>query len=205
MHFFAVLLRIVLIAACSCQSALALTETPAKLQPVDSLPEVVRQTMALHFGESNQFKNFDELAQSFAVPVKFKKPAGLFVTLSRKGKTRACWGSISPQYPNLVVGVVYTTEAALSKEYRYKKIRSNEWNLLKPQVTVIRSVEPISSMRDQNPLMYGLMVRSARKTAVILPGEAIDAHYQLMMCKVKAGIASNQPCQIYRIKADVFK
>ena len=220
------LLKILLITSVSCQSAFALAETnphsaetgphstkaspysteiKPQLQTVDSLPKVVRQTLALHFGESTQYKNFDELAQSFAVPNKFKKPAGIFVTLSRKGKTRACWGSMYPQYPNLVVGTVYTTESALSKEYRYKKIRANEWQLLKPQVTVVRGVEPIGSMGDQNPLMYGLMVRSGSKSAVILPGEAIDAHYQLVMCKLKAGIPSTQTCQIYRIKADVFK
>lgn len=221
------LLKILMISSLSCQSAFALAETnphltdtqqhsseitnprstatEPQLQSADSLPEVVRQTLALHFGESTQYKNFDELAQSFAVPKKFKKPAGLFVTLSRKGKTRACWGSMYPQYPNLVVGAVYTTESALSKEYRYKKIRANEWQLLKPQVTVVRAVEPIGSMRDQNPLMNGLMVRAGGKSAVILPGEAIDAHYQLVMCKLKAGIPSTQTCQIYRIKADVFK
>lgn len=210
------LLKILLITSLTCQSAFALAtgekpqaaeklQTSKQLQTADSLPEVVRQTLALHFGEPSEYKNFDELAQSFAVPNKFKKPAGLFVTLSRRGKTRACWGSMYPQYPNLVVGAVYTTESALSKEYRYKKIRANEWQFLKPQVTVVRAVEPLSSMADQNPLVYGLMVRAESKSAVILPGEAIDAHYQLVMCKLKAGIPSTQTCQIYRIKADVFK
>ena len=186
-------------------SATAASATAPATQTADSLPEIVRQTLALHFGESTQFKNFDELAQSFVVPAKFKKPAGLFVTLSRKGRTRACWGSIHPQYPNLVVGTVYTTESALSKEYRYKKIRANEWQLLKPQVTVVRGIEPINSMANQNPLVFGLMVQAGGKSAIILPGEAIDAHYQLVMCKLKAGIPSTQQCQLYRIKADVFK
>ncbi len=212
MRSILMLLRIFLITLVNCQSAFALAESKPQpqsskpqLESADSLPEVVRHTLALHFGESTQYKNFDELAQSFAVPNKFKKPAGLFVTLSRKGKTRACWGSMYPQFPNLVVGTVYTTESALSKDFRYKKIRANEWQLLKPQVTVVRSIEPIGSMADQNPLMYGLMVRAGSKSAVILPGEAIDAHYQLVMCKLKAGIPSTQTCQIYRIKADVFK
>ncbi len=193
----------------NCQSVLAFATAPStplvKTQTTDSLPEVVRQTLALHFGESTDYESFDELAHSFVVPKKFQKTAGLFVTLSRNGKTRACWGSMNPQYPNLVVGTVYTTESALSKEYRYKKIRANEWQLLKPQVTVVRSVEPIGSMAEQNPLMYGLMVRAGIRSAVILPGEAVDAHYQLVMCKLKAGIPSSQPCQLYRIKADVFK
>lgn len=215
---FLLLSGIFLIATADCRSAFAAAQSNGNVnaqpqaisvnperQVADSLPEVVRQTLALHFGESTAYKSFDELAQSFQVPAKFKKPSGLFVTLSRKGRTRACWGSMYPQYPNLVVGTVYTTESALSKEYRYKKIKANEWQLLKPQVTVVRGVEPIGSMADQNPLMYGLMVRAGSKSAVILPGEAVDAHYQLVMCKLKAGIPSSQQCQLYRIKADVFK
>lgn len=205
MHFFQMLLIFLLVAASSCSSASALAKTHDKLQQTDSLPEIARQTLALHFGESNQDKDIEKFSKSLAVPKQYKKPAGLFVTLSRNGKTRACWGSINAQYPNLVVGTVYTTEAAISKEYRYKKVKANEWQYLKPQVTVIRSVEALNSMGEQNPMLYGLMVRTGTKAAVILPGEATDAHYQLMMCKVKAGIASNQPCQIYRIKADVFK
>ena len=175
------------------------------LEPVISLPDVVRKTMALHFGQSDKYKSLDELAHSFDITKNYRRPAGIFVTLSRKGKTRACWGSINPQYADLVTGTIYTTEAALSKEYRFKKIKFDEWQLLKPQVTIVKEVQPIQSMSDQNPMQFGLMVRSATKAAVILPGEASDAHYQLVICKLKAGISSTQPCQLYRIKADVFK
>lgn len=174
------------------------------LEPVISLPDVVRKTMALHFGQS-EYKSLDELAHSFEITKNYRRPAGIFVTLSRKGKTRACWGSINPQYSDLVTGTIYTTEAALTKEYRFKKIKFDEWQSLKPQVTLVREVQPIHSMSDQNPMQFGLMVRSATRAAVILPGEASDAHYQLVICKLKAGISSTQPCQLYRIKADVFK
>jgi hypothetical protein len=54
-------------------------------------------------------------------------------------------------------------------------------------------------------MLFGLMVRAGGKAAVILPGEASDAYYQMVLCKLKAGIRPKQPCQMYRIKADVFK
>ncbi|HEY9679418.1 MAG TPA: AMMECR1 domain-containing protein [Drouetiella sp.] len=211
MRFLSALLGLCVLLAVNCQTAFALASTKEnaqskiKLQQVDSLPDVVRQTLALHFGELSDYKNIDELARSFVVPKKYRRPAGLFVTLSHKGKTRACWGSLDSHYPNLMAATVYTTEAALRKEYRFKQINSVEWQFLKPQVSVIRGVEPITSIAGQNALAYGLMVRQGNKAAVVLPGEASDAYYQLMICKVKAGIPSKQRCQIYRIKADVFK
>jgi hypothetical protein len=56
----------------NCQSVLAFATAPStplvKTQTTDSLPEVVRQTLALHFGESTDYESFDELAHSFVIP-----------------------------------------------------------------------------------------------------------------------------------------
>jgi AMMECR1 domain-containing protein len=172
---------------------------------VNSLPEVVADTLAYHFGDSKKFKSLTELANSYKIPNYMKKPAGLFVTLSRDGKTRACWGSIHPYYSDLVSATVFTTDAALTKEYRFPRIKRNEYLLLKPQVTVIRDIKKLDSIRNQNPMLYGLMVQSGNRNAVILPGEASDAYYQLVLCKLKAGIQPKEQCQMYRIKTDVFK
>jgi AMMECR1 domain-containing protein len=173
---------------------------------VTSLADLVEDTLAFHFGDPTvPFYSLKDLAASYSVPDNFKKPAGVFVTLSRNGKTRACWGSITPEYPNLVSATIYTTEAALNKEYRFPKIKRGEYQLLKPPVTVVRDIRPLESIHQQNPMVFGLMVRAGGKAAVILPGEARDAYYQMVLCKLKAGIKPKQPCQMYRIKADVFK
>ncbi len=146
----------------------------------------------------------DEFIAGLAVSSQFRRAAGVFVTLSRGGKSRACWGSVFPEHPDLVKSTVYATLGALTKEYRYAPVRRNEWRLLKPQVTVVQSIEPISGLAGQNPLRDGLMVRSRGKAAVLLPGEARDAHYQLVQCKLKAGIKPGEPCQLYSIKAEVY-
>jgi AMMECR1 domain-containing protein len=170
-----------------------------------SLPEVAREAMAIHF-HASQYQSFKELLAATPVCKEYKQPAGLFVTLSRNGKTRACWGSIYAQdHDNLVEATVSTTEKALTKDYRYQRIRPSEWKFLKPQVTIIRDIEPIANMSQQNPLEYGLLVRYGGRGAVLLPGEASDAHYQLVRTKLKAGIPVGQPCQLYRIRADVLR
>jgi len=168
------------------------------------LPELAREAVAIHF-HASKYESLQELIDATPVCDEYKNPSGLFVTLSKNGQTRACWGSIYSQDRDLVKATVLTTEAALTKEYRFPTVTAREWRRLKPQVTVVREIRPISSMSGQNPLRYGLLVRSGAKGAVLLPGEAADPHYQLMKCKLKASIPINQPCQLYRIRADVYK
>jgi AMMECR1 domain-containing protein len=181
-----------------------LASLPAPAVERVSLPQLAREALAIHF-KASRFDTLDKLIQATPVCDEFKKPAGMFVTLSSHGKTRACWGSITPTNQDLVRATVFTTEAALTKEYRFPAVRDNEWQSLKAQVTVVRAVEPISDISQQNALKYGLLVQCGGRGAVLLPGEVVDAHCQLLQCKLKAGIPVNQPCQIYRIQADVFK
>ncbi len=171
------------------------------------LTDVVRRTLAFHFDDSPDKGTLKQFAESLdsGVPDIYKKPAGVFVTLSRKGKTRACWGSVTPQYPDLILATIYATEGALNKEYRFASIDKHELSFLKPQVTVVRALEPVGSFRELNPVLHGLMVRSGGKAAVLLPGEAVDPYYQMIQCKLKAGINPKSSCQLYRMKCNVFQ
>jgi AMMECR1 domain-containing protein len=166
------------------------------------LPQIAKLTLERKF--NGDAENIDQFAKHFPVPDPYKKRAGLFVTFSRSGKTRACWGSVYPRFADLVKATVYTTQEALTNEYRYPKIREDEVASLKAQVTVVKKLIPISSIQGQNAIKFGLMVRSGNRTGVILPGEATDAYYQLVQCKLKAAIPIKQKCQLYRIDADVY-
>lgn len=168
------------------------------------LDEIARRTVENHFLPDGKRKSPAQLTRELSRDNAAGDPRGLFVTLSRDGKTRACWGSLSPEHANLITSTVYTTEAALTKEYRFAPIKRGEIGKLKAQVTVVKSVDPIESIRSINPLRHGLFVRQGGRAAVLLPGECVDAHYQLVQCKLKAGIPVNTRCQMYRITADVF-
>lgn len=168
--------------------------------------DVVQQTMRLHFStEVHSEKVYQRLIQQNTLKKNYAGPKGVFVTLSRNGQPRACWGSAYPQSRTVLEGIVYATLGALTKEYRYRPIAESEWPQLKRQVTVIKALEPIERLSQVNPLRDGLLVRQGGKAGVMLPGEAKDATYQLVQCKLKAGIRPREKFQMYRMVADVYQ
>jgi len=173
-----------------------------------SLTTLVRQTMAFYFENASNVdnaRNYQKFIKRLPpISAHYTQPVGVFVTLSHNGKSRACWGSAFPRYKSISEATVAATLGALTKEYRYKPISSGEWQKLKSQVTVVKSLEPIRNLQGQNPLCDGLMVRQNGRSGVILPGEARDATYQLTLCKLKAGIQPGQKFQLYRMVADVY-
>ncbi|HEY9681705.1 MAG TPA: AMMECR1 domain-containing protein [Oculatellaceae cyanobacterium] len=194
-----------------CDGQSTLKEKPVTLavsEPQSSqeqLPSIAKDTLKKHFGLIASNLSLTEFAKTFAVPPQFNRRAGLFVTLSKDGKTRACWGSLDARFDNLVQATVFTTEQALTDEYRFNKIKTAEIDTLHPQITVVKKVEPLHDIREQNPARCGLLVRSGGKSGIILAGEASDPYYQLVQCKLKAGIKKNEAFQMYRIKADVYR
>jgi AMMECR1 domain-containing protein len=169
------------------------------------LPEVVHQTMEIYFEKPDVDKQLAEIVSRNKNDLRYKRKAGVFVTLSRNGKSRACWGSVDPDGPDLVQATIHATLEALTNEYRYKPVSSSEWRKLKAQVTVVNDVEPIADIHGINPWRDGLMVRSNGKSGVLLPGEASDAFYELVRCKLKAGIQAGEPCQLFRLKAQIYE
>ena len=184
-----------------CFSAAANAAEP----PTLNLVQVAKLTIDNHF--SDHPKTIGEIVEALSKNIhpSYRHSKGLFITLSKHGKTRACWGQISGTENNLVAATAFTTEGALTKEYRFPPIKRQEVEGLNVQVTVIDRVEAVERNVSLHPMLDGLMVRSGGKAAVLLPGEASDGHYQVMQCKVKAGITPSEPCQMYRIKAHVFR
>lgn len=188
-----------------------------------SLPEVAMYTVRYHFGLLDppnmgglKVDSLEDLTNQMSAlaPATTSDNArikGVFVTLSKKGKTRACWGNLQGSSQNLVRDTVFTTMDALRKDYRHPQIRASEVNFLKPQVTVIRKMQSINTVAELNPLKDGLMLRQGGRSGVVLPGEAYDSHHQLVMCKMKAGVSNkgknnnSSSYQLYRLEADVFK
>lgn len=219
------------VAAETMKKCSASSQKPQNQERHYSLPEVAMYTVRYHFGLLDppnmgglKVDSLEDLTKKMeaAAPTMTSdntRIKGVFVTLSKKGKTRACWGNLQGSSQNLVRDTIYTTMDALKKDYRHPQIKASEINFLKPQVTVIRKMESINSISELNPLKDGLMLRQGGRSGVVLPGEAYDSHHQLVMCKLKAGIASSrgskgdnrngsrqgQNYQLYRLEADVFK
>lgn len=187
-------------------SSAAAAALPSQKAHEMSLPEIARHVMAIYFGDEKAPPGgLDQFSEEVVTKQHFLKSGGVFVTLYKNGKTRACWGSVLPQAKTIAKSTIYATMGALTKEYRYKPISQSEYKTLKTQVTVIKAVEPIQSISFQNPLRDGLLVRAGGRAGVLLPGEASDAHYQLVQCKLKAGIKPGEPCQLYRLRTEIYE
>ena len=158
--------------------------------------QLVQKTGELYFNQSAPSSSWQHLLQNTRLSSPYPKPRGVFVTLSRNGKPRACWGSAYPQYKTVSEATLYATLGALTKEYRYPPIRKSEWPLLKPQVTVVKALQPVSRLAAINPLRDGLLVRQGGRAGVMLPGEAKDATYMLVQAKLKASIAPPESCAL---------
>jgi AMMECR1 domain-containing protein len=181
-----------------------------------SLPEIARQTMFRYFGKLNPAGRATETTGKQAnenglqwvnllkVEPRFLQPAGVFVTLSKRGKTRACWGSIYPREATIERETAISTLGALSRDYRFRPVSASELNDLKIQVTVIRGLEAVTDIKSINPFKEGVMVRSGGRGGVILPGEAVDAYYEFVLARLKAGIKPDEPCQIYKIRTEIY-
>lgn len=167
--------------------------------------QLVQKTGQLYFSKYSESPQWTTLIQSSRLNERYPKPRGVFVTLSRNGKPRACWGSAYPQYKTVSEATVYATLGALTKEYRYPPIPKSEWPLLKPQVTVVKALQPVNRLAAINPLRDGLLVRQGSRAGVMLPGEARDATYMLVQAKLKASIGPKEKFQLYRIVADVYQ
>jgi AMMECR1 domain-containing protein len=171
----------------------------------ETLPAVVRETMQTYFEDPKADEVLLQRLKQSSADHSYHRKGGVFVTLSRNGKSRACWGSVSATGGDLVQETIEATVAALTKDYRYKPISRSEWRTLKPQVTVIDAVEPVDGIRTINPVRDGLMVRAGGKSGVLLPREALDPTYQLVQCKLKAGITPGESYQIFRLRAQVYE
>ena len=102
----------------------------------------------------NNKGNVNDWVNTLKVEPGFLQSAGVFVTLSKNGKTRACWGSVYPREAGIARETVIATLGALTRDYRFKPVQVSELKDLKVQVTVIRGLEAVSNIKLVNPFKF---------------------------------------------------
>lgn len=136
-----------------------------------------------------------------AAPSSFVPPpqAGLFVTLVKNRKVRGCYGSLTADGRNLLEQVREYTIAAATRDFRNAPVRKAELKDIVIILSFIGPLEPVSQIQQVDPKTEGLLVRSGNHTAVLLPGEARTASWQLTEAKRQAGIGSGESVEMFKI------
>ncbi len=136
------------------------------------------------------------------VPDGFKKPAGVFVSLKKKGQLRGCIGTVTPQCRNIVEETARNAISAGHRDQRFQPLREGELEELDISVDVLQSPEPVASKEELDPRRYGVIVRSGRKQGLLLPNlEGVNTvDEQLDIAMQKAGIYPGEPVELKRFE-----
>lgn len=141
------------------------------------------------------------------IPEEFKSKAGVFVSIKKRGNLRGCIGTIQPTAENVVEEVRANAINAGIHDPRFMPVHEEELDDLEYSVDVLLPPEPISGMEELDPEKYGVIVRSGRKSGLLLPNlEGIDTvEDQVKIARQKAGIRPNEPVELERFEVVRYK
>lgn len=128
--------------------------------------------------------------------------AGVFVSIKKHGQLRGCIGTISPVRPNIAQEIVANAISAGTGDPRFHQIEADELEDLAYSVDVLKEPEPVKGLDQLDVKRYGVIVRSGRKSGLLLPNlEGIDTvEEQVSIARQKAGIGADETVELERFE-----
>jgi AmmeMemoRadiSam system protein A len=135
------------------------------------------------------------------LPPEMAQPGAVFVSLhSKDGKLRGCRGTLVPTEPNLAKAIIHTALASATDDPRFAPLTEAELPGLDVKIDVLSSLEPVEDPNQLDEKVYGVLIQSGYRRAVLLPDiPMVDSvPRQLELVRRKAGIGPDEPAQLYR-------
>lgn len=128
-----------------------------------------------------------------------KRRAGVFVSIKKSGQLRGCIGTIAPVRRNIAEEIIHNAISAGTQDPRFNPVDQSELDSLVYSVDVLGEAEAIGSLEELDVIRYGVIVRSGRRTGLLLPNlEGVDTpEMQVSIALQKAGI---QPSEKYSME-----
>ena len=123
--------------------------------------------------------------------------AGVFLTLVKEGKLRACWGTLEPQHRHIAEEIVAVARGVLTRDTRFPPLRTEEVDKVRIILTIVASPPQPASPTRIRPREHGVLVRSGSRSAVVLPHEGRTVRRMLALARQKAGIREGEPVEVY--------
>jgi len=135
-------------------------------------------------------------------PDEFARRAGVFVSIHKHGELRGCIGTIAPVRENIVAEVMANAISAGTGDPRFYPVRPEELPDLDYSVDVLGQPEPIPDESHLDPRRFGVIVRSGRRSGLLLPDlEGVDTvEEQVAIARKKAGIGAHEPVELFRFE-----
>lgn len=143
------------------------------------------------------------------IPDPFKKRAGVFVSLHKKGRLRGCIGTYLPTRDSIAEEIIENAISAATHDPRFPPVQAKELEDLEISVDILSEPEKVSSLEELDPKKYGVIVSSRGQKGLLLPDlEGVDTvEYQLEIAKQKAGLSdlSFEDLDVYRFTVKRYK
>lgn len=133
--------------------------------------------------------------------------AGVFVSIKKHGQLRGCIGTFSPTRANVAEEVVANAIGSATGDPRFDPVQTSELDELKYSVDVLTRPEPAPDTGKLNPKKHGVIVECGYRRGLLLPDlEGVDTvDEQIAICRAKAGIAENEPVNVYCFEVKRYK
>lgn len=134
---------------------------------------------------------------------------GVFVTLRlASGRLRGCAGTSSPTEPDLLRETWHCARAAAFADARFPALKKDELRRVRVTVSILSALEPVASLSELDPTLYGVVVTTEDGRAGLLlpalPGVDSPAE-QVRLARHKGGIAEQEPARIQRFTTRVYQ
>ena len=130
-----------------------------------------------------------------------KEKRGVFVSLKKDGDLRGCIGTVFPTYDNIAEEIMRNAIEAGERDPRFNAVVEKELSDIVYSVDVLMPSEK-ASREMLDPKKYGVIVRSAFRTGLLLPDlsgvDTVDE--QISIALKKAGIKENENYSIERFE-----
>jgi AmmeMemoRadiSam system protein A len=136
------------------------------------------------------------------VPEGMEKSAGVFVSLKKDEQLRGCIGTFEPIRENIASEIIHNAVAAGVEDPRFWPVELDELSEIDISVDVLTPSEQVDSKDDLDPKRYGIIVKSGRRTGLLLPDlEGVNtADEQISIACQKAGISPGDEVELYRFE-----
>ena len=128
--------------------------------------------------------------------------AGVFVSLKKHGELRGCIGTIGPTTISIAMEIIQNAISAGTRDPRFFPVEEDELSELDYSVDVLMEPEPIRTKEELDVKRYGVIVRSGRRSGLLLPNlEGVaTVDYQVDIALQKAGIRSDEAYEMERFE-----
>jgi AmmeMemoRadiSam system protein A len=136
-----------------------------------------------------------------------KERAGVFVSLHKQGQLRGCIGTFEPAKDNVAEEIIANAISSSTRDPRFPPVDASELDDLEYSVDILTEPEPVTDINQLDHKNYGVIVESGWKKGLLLPDlEGVDSvEEQIAICRLKAGIFSDEPVKLYRFQVKRFK